>query len=715
MNQEQITAAVAADLKLALPRVRSAVRLFDEGNTLPFIARYRKELTDSLDEEELRRLAERLGYRRNMEKRRETIHSSLAEQGVLTPELEADVQSADTLQRLEDLYRPYRPKRQTRATIARKKGLQPLADLILAQPLEGTHDRLAAAFVTGDDEGVPSVEAACQGARDIVAETIADDPEIRGSMRAMAQRRGVMNTTVVDKSKDPKGTYELYYDFFGDVKGLRPHQVMALNRGEREGILKVGLDIPESEAMGVLAMRYPTDSGSAFAEDLLAARKDSYGRLIFPAVQRETRRELTKMADEHAIGVFATNLRSLLLQPPMRGQTVLGIDPGYRTGCKVAVVDPTGKVLDTRTIYPDRRREQAKDTLRHLVKKHSVTVIDIGNGTASRETQALVAELIGEGLKVQYTIVSEAGASVYSASRLARAELPDLDVSIRGAVSIARRLQDPLAELVKIEPKAIGVGLYQHDIDQKALVDTLDEVVESTVNTVGADLNTASPALLRHISGIGPKAASAIVAYRDEHGTFPSRRSLLGVPGIGPKTFEQAAGFLRIPQGSDELDRTPIHPESYQVARAVLDLVGLPIEHPELSRAIYELRREMDLDELAHELNTGRPTLEDILAALLRPGRDPRDDLEGPVLRSDVLTIEDLHPGMQLKGTIRNVVDFGAFVDIGVKRNGLIHISRMGNEYVRDPHEKVAVGDVVDVEVLNIDVDRGRISLALVS
>ncbi len=531
----------------------------------------------------------------------------------------------------------------------------------------------------------------------------------------MAQRRGVMNAGVVDKSKDPKGTYELYYDFCGDVKGLRPHQVMALNRGEREGILRASLDVPESAALGILAMRYPTDSGSALAEDLLAARTDSYGRLISPAVEREIRRELTEMADDHAIGVFATNLRSLLLQPPMRDQTVLGIDPGYRTGCKVAVVDPTGKVLSTRTIYPDRRKGQAKDTLRHLAKKHSVTVIDIGNGTASRETEALVAELIGEGLRVQYTIVSEAGASVYSASRLARAELPNLDVSIRGAVSIARRLQDPLAELVKIDPKAIGVGLYQHDIDQKALADTLDRVVESTVNTVGADLNTASPALLRHISGIGPKTAEAIVAYRDEHGSFPSRRSLLSVSGIGPKTFEQAAGFLRIPQGPDDLDNTPIHPESYEVAHAVLDLVGLPIGHPELSRAISELRRDIDLDELAHELNAGRPTLEDILAALLRPGRDPRDDLEGPVLRSDVLTIEDLHPGMQIKGTIRNVVDFGAFVDIGVKRNGLIHISQMGNEYVRDPHEKVAVGDVVDAEVLDVDVDRGRISLALVS
>ena len=712
MDQQKIVASVAGDLALALPRVRSAVRLLDDGNTIPFIARYRKEVTDSLDEEELRQLAERLGYRRHMEERRETIQRSLEDQGVLTPELKSGVASADTLQRLEDLYRPYRPKRQTRASKARAKGLQPLADLILAQPPAGTRDDLAKPFLTSE---VPSVDAAYKGARDIVAEAIADDPEVRGGLRALARRRGVLNVAVTDPAKDPKGTYQLYHDFFADVRRLRPHQVMAINRGESESILKVTLEMPEREARGILATRFPSDAGSPLAEELLAARRDGFLRLAFPATEREIRREAAGMADEHAIGVFATNLRSLLLQPPMRGQTVLGIDPGYRTGCKVAVVDATGKVLDTRTIYPDRRRDQTKATLRSLVKKRKVTVVAIGNGTASRETEALIAEMIGEGLDVQYTIVSEAGASVYSASRLARAELPDLDVSIRGAVSIARRLQDPLAELVKIDPQAIGVGLYQHDVDQTELTQSLDTVVESTVNSVGADLNTASPALLRHISGIGPKTASAIVAHRDDQGRFSSRRALLDVSGIGPKTFEQAAGFLRIPRGADELDATPIHPESYGVARAVLDLIGLPLGHPELPQMVREIRRDMDLDELARELNTGRPTLDDILQALLRPGRDPRDDLEGPVLRSDVLSMKDLRPGMQLKGTIRNVVDFGAFVDIGVKRNGLIHISKMGNEYVRDPHEKVAVGDVVDVEVLSVDTDRGRISLSLLT
>jgi uncharacterized protein len=427
------------------------------------------------------------------------------------------------------------------------------------------------------------------------------------------------------------------------------------------------------------------------------------------------RRELSDLADEHAIGVFAANLKSLLLQPPLRGQTVLGIDPGYRTGCKVAVVDPTGKVLDTRTIYPDRNKEQAKATLRHLIQQHGVTVIDIGNGTASRETEMLVADLLNEvKLKVKYTIVNEAGASVYSASKLARQEMPDLDVSLRGAVSIARRLQDPLAELVKIDPQAIGVGLYQHDVNQKALGEALDTVVESVVNTVGADLNTASPALLRYISGIGPKLAETVVAHRDAHGAFDNRKTLHQVSGLGPKTFEQAAGFLRVPEGADPLDNTPIHPESYPVARAVLDLLGCPLGDPRLTGEIANLRRQMNLDELAADLGTGRPTLEDILEALARPGRDPRDGLEGPVLRSDVLSIEDLHEGMQLKGTVRNVVDFGAFVDIGVKRDGLVHISRMGAGYVRNPHDKVSVGDVIDVEVVDVDLNRGRISLALV-
>lgn len=721
MDQTTIVSAVAADLSLGLERVQPAVRLLDEGNTVPFIARYRKEMTGSLDEEQLRNVAERLDYRRGMEARRETILHSMAEQGVLTPELQAEVESADTLQRLEDLYRPYRPKRQTRATLAKQKGLQPLADLILAQPLEGTREALGVPFITGasgeDGESataVASLEEAFQGARDIVAETVADDPEVRAEMRRITQRRGMLFIALADRTKDAHGVYQLYYDFAGEVRSLRPHQVLAINRGEREGVLKVTLEIPEAEALGLLALRYPADMGSALAEDLIAARKDGYSRLLFPAIERDARRELTEMADEHAIGVFATNLRALLLQPPMRGQTVLGIDPGFRTGCKVAVVDATGKVLDTRTIYPDRNETQAKATLNALIKRHRVTVVAIGNGTASRETEALVAGVIRDGAPVKYTIVSEAGASVYSASRLARAELSDLDVSVRGAVSIARRLEDPLAELVKIEPKAIGVGLYQHDVDQKTLAETLDVVVESTVNSVGADLNTASPALLRYISGIGPKVADAIVAFRDEHGAFETREALRKVSGVGPRTFEQAAGFLRVSTGTEPLDNTPIHPESYGVARAVVDLVGLPLGHPDLSGVLHDLRREMNLDTLAVDLGTGRPTLEDILEALTRPGRDPRDEVEGPVLRNDVLSMEDLRAGMRLKGTVRNVVDFGAFVDIGVKQNGLIHISQMGTGFVRNPHDKVAVGDIIEVEVLNVDAARGRIALALI-
>ncbi len=711
MDSRTITAAVAADLGLELQRVQSAVSLFDEGNTIPFISRYRKEATGSLDEEQLRQVSERLTYRRNMEDRRETILRSLTEQEVLTPEMEVEVKAADTMQRLEDLYRPYKPKRRTRATVAREKGLQPLADLILKQVLEGKRDLLASDFL--NDE-VASIEEALAGARDIVAEAIADDPDVRAGMRKMVQKRGILGVGVTDESKDPKGTYHHYYHFTGDLRGLRPHQILALNRGEREGILKLNLEVPEPEALGLVAYHYPADAASPLTDELIAAREDGYHRLLFPAIDRELRRELTEQADAHAIGVFATNLRSLLLQPPLRGQTVLGIDPGYRTGCKVAVVDSTGKVLATDTIYPDRHADRAKAALRRLVKAHDVTVIDVGNGTASREAEALVAELIGEGLDVQYTIVNEAGASVYSASKLARQELPEMDVSLRGAVSIARRLQDPLAELVKIDPKAIGVGLYQHDVNQKALSEALDTVVESTVNTVGADLNTASPALLRYISGIGPKLAETIVATRDARGAFATRRDLMEVSGVGPKTFEQAAGFLRLPEGADALDNTPIHPESYGVARALLERLGLPLGDPGLARKVSELRRRADLDTLAVELSTGRPTLEDILDALARPGRDPRDELEGPVLRSDVLSIEDLRPGMRLKGTVRNVVDFGAFVDIGVKRDGLIHVSKMGRGYVRNPHEKVAVGDVVDVEVTDVDLKRERISLALI-
>ncbi|MBN1486478.1 MAG: RNA-binding transcriptional accessory protein [Anaerolineae bacterium] len=711
MEQEFIITAVSTDLSLDHRQVKAAVTLLDEGNTVPFVARYRKEVTGALDEEQLRQISERLAYRRNMEERRETILKSLESQDVLTPELQAAVTDADTLQRLEDLYRPYKPKRRTRATVAREKGLGPLADLILVQSDAGNRESLAETFLNDD---VPSVMDAYTGARDIVAEAIADAPEIRDSVRNLAQRKAVLSVAGLDESKDPESLYKMYYDFVGDLRRLRPHQILAINRAEREGVFKLAMELPEPEALGILAKYYPSDAASPLADDLVEAREDGYRRLLLPAIEREMRRQLTEVADAHAIEVFATNLKSLLLQPPLRGQVVLGIDPGYRTGCKVAVVDATGKVLDITTIYPTHKKNQALEVLRHLVQKHGVTVIAIGNGTASRETEALVAEAIHAGVDVQYTIVNEAGASVYSASKLARNELPDLDVSIRGAVSIARRLQDPLAELVKIEPKAIGVGLYQHDVNQKQLAETLDVVVESAVNTVGADLNTASPALLQYVSGIGPKMAETIVAYRDEYGAFANRKSLLKVPGLGPKTFEQASGFLRVPDGKDLLDNTPIHPESYAIAKALLKKLGLPLGDPKLKDRINKLYREANLDELATSLGTGRHTLEDILDALARPGRDPRDELEGPVLRSDVLSIEDLREGMRLRGTVRNVVDFGAFVDIGVKRDGLIHISRMGSGYVHSPHNKVSVGDVVDVEVVEVDQERGRIGLQLI-
>ncbi|MEA3308203.1 MAG: Tex family protein [Chloroflexota bacterium] len=711
MERSEIIAAVATELTLERPRVEQAVDLLDAGNTIPFIARYRKEVTDSLDEEELRQLAERLRYRRNLEKRRETIRRSMAEQDVLTPERAAELDAADTLHRLEDLYRPFKPQRRTRATMAREKGLEPLAELILTQSLEEEREQAASDFLNGK---VASTEEAYAGARDIVAEVIADDPRARGKLRKLAQRQGQLLATDTVKEKDPQGLYRTYYDFAAALSAIRPHQVMALNRAERAEVLKLGLEVPAQAAVGILSKYYSTDYGSPFADDLLAAREDGFQRLLFPAIEREARSALAALADAHASGVFATNLRSLLLQPPLRGQTVLGIDPGIRTGCKVAVVDPTGKVLDTAVIYPDRHPERAKAKLRRLGKHHQVTVIAIGNGTASRETEQLVAGLLHqEGAQAKYTIVSEAGASVYSASQLARRELPELDVTLRGAVSIARRLQDPLAELIKIDPQAIGVGLYQHDVNQTTLAEALDAVVESVVHSVGIDLNTASAALLQHISGIGPKTAEAVVVYRDEHGPFPTRAALQEVRGIGPKTFEQAAGFLRVPGGKDPLDDTSIHPESYPVARALLARLKAPLGAPQLAHELATLRNETGLAPLAAELGSGLPTLEDILDALARPGRDPRDALAGPLLRGDILKIDDLHEGLQLRGTVRNVVDFGAFVDIGVKRAGLIHISQMGNEYISNPHDKVSVGDVVKVTVIKVDLERGRIGLKL--
>ena len=688
----------------------AAIELFDAGNTIPFIARYRKEATGTLDEEQLRQIQSALERLRTLDERRVAILASIQEQGKLTPELAAQLAAADNLTTLEDLYAPYKPKRRTRASIAREKGLQELADLILTQA-RTPYDAEEAALPFLNDE-VPSVEDALAGARDIAAETISEHAEARRLVRLKASQWGVLRCEKNEDAQDPKQVYEVYYEFEARVDRLRPHQVLAINRGEKEKVLHPRLLVAERDwEEGVYAVFRP-DQRSPFCAHLQNAIADSAERLLLPAIERDIRRTLTETAETHAIFVFASNLRALLLQPPLSGRSVLGIDPGFRTGCKVAVVNPTGKLIATATIYPHEPQKQwdaSLATLRDMVTKLNVTLITIGNGTASRETEQLAAQLIKDLPDVRYLIVNEAGASVYSASPLARAEFPQLDVSLRGAVSIARRAQDPLAELVKIEPKAIGVGLYQHDVDQTQLEQTLDGVVEDAVNRVGVDVNTASAALLTHVSGIGPKLAEKIVAYRDEVGPFTSREDLHSVPGLGPKAFEQCAGFLRIRGGSEPLDGTAIHPESYPVARALLAQSGIRLDSPAEERraAIETLRRAHSLEELAKSLGCGLPTLLDILEQLLRPGRDPRSDTPTPILRTDVLKMEDLNVGMKMKGTVRNVVDFGAFVDIGVKQDGLLHRTQMPTGTL------LQVGDVIDVEVIKVEVERGRISLAL--
>jgi uncharacterized protein len=718
MSQETIIRSIAKELNVAPRQVETTAALLDDDNTIPFIARYRKEVTGSLDEEQLRTIAQRLVYLRQLAERKQAVLRSIEEQGKLTPELQAAIEAAATLQQVEDLYRPYRPKRRTRATVARERGLEPLAEMILAQPTDvPDRDVLAEAYLSDE---VPILEDAFAGACDIVAEVVTDDATVREQARELARREGYLGVTLADAAKDERGVYQHYYEFAERVDELKPHQILAINRGEKEGILRVSLNLPDQENQAIIAQKYKPNRASPLVDDLWSAIEDGYERLLAPAVERDIRRELGAFADDHGIGVFATNLRALLLQPPLREMTVMGIDPGYRTGCKVALVGPTGKYLAGTTIYPhepQRQWDQAKETVREMVERVGVDVIAIGNGTASRETEQLIAQIIGAiknpRKRPQYVIVNEAGASVYSASRLARQELPGMDVSMRGAVSIARRLQDPLAELVKIDPKSIGVGLYQHDVNQKDLDEALDAVVESVVNAVGVDANTASPALLRYVSGIGPKTAAAVVARRDEKGPYHKRNELLQVPGIGPKGFEQAAGFLRIRAGEEPLDETPIHPESYPVVRALFDLMDVRGDEPDLPSKVAALRQEHALAELSQLLEIGEPTLNDILEALVRPGRDPRDDLPKPVLRSDVLKMEDLKPGMRLKGTVRNVVDFGAFVDIGVKQDGLVHISKMADRYVKDPHSVASVGDVVDVTVLEVDLERGRIALSM--
>ena len=715
MNMEpDLVARLARELNLREAQVERTVVLLDEGNTIPFITRYRKEVTGGLDEEQLRLLAERLAYLRNLEQRRVEVLASLDGGGHLTLELAGALAAAETLQAIEDIYLPFRPKRRTRAQIARELGLEPLAEFLFAQDEAGrTPADAAAPFL---NEHVADVDAALAGARDIVAEQVAETAAIRQALREAWRRTGRLRTLRRDEAVDEKGVYRLYYEFDQPLADLPPHRILAINRGEREDVLRVGIDVNHQAFIQTVQRRYVRSQGWTGAE-VREAVADGYRRLLAPTLERELRNELTGRAERHALEVFAANLRGLLLQPPLRGRVVLGIDPGYRTGCKLAVVDATGKYLAGSMIYL-HQPERARATLLELIGRWQVQVIAIGNGTASRETEALVADTIKVvPHSLRYTLVSEAGASVYSASDTARREFPDLEASERGNISIARRLLDPLAELVKIDPKALGVGLYQHDVDQKQLAMRLGQVVESVVNYVGVDLNTASAPLLTYVAGLNSRVAQAVVAHRDEHGPFRSRKALLKVRGLGPKAFEQAAGFLRIPEAADPLDRTAIHPESYPAARSLLDRFAQvqPTDLPAVAVAVREqLGREgRALATLAAELGVGEPTLADILEFMARPGRDPREELSPPILRADVLKLEDLHPSMWLKGTVRNVVDFGAFVDIGVKQDGLVHISEMADRYVRDPLSLVHVGDTVDVRVLSVDVERGRIGLSM--
>ena len=720
----EIGARIARELGLAESQVAATIRLLDEDNTIPFIARYRKEVTDNLDEVQLDKIQERLGFLRALAERKADVLRLIGEQGKLTPEIAAAVGRATTQQAVDDIYLPFRPKRRTRATIAREKGLAPLADLILAQARPaGGREAAARPFVSAEKE-VADVDAALAGARDVVAEAIAENPELRGELRETFAREATISCGKADPAKDPQGKYRLYYEFSAPAGRLLPHQVLAINRAEKEGVLKAGLDLPEPRATGAILRRFPVNAASPFADDLREAAADSYKRLLGPSLERESRAALTESAETHAIEIFAANLRPLLLQPPLKGRKIMGIDPGFRTGCKVAVVDETGRYLEGTTIYPhepQRRWADAKRTILDLVRRHGVSAIAIGNGTASRETESLVAEVIAETRDeipdLAYAMVSEAGASVYSASAIAREEFPDLEASQRGNISIARRLQDPLAELVKIDPKAIGVGLYQHDVDQKELGQTLERVVERCVNFAGVDANTASAPLLQRVSGINKRVAESIVRYRDKHGRFSSREALRKVSGLGDATFVQAAGFIRVRGGENLLDDTFIHPESYDACRRLLDLLPPAEPGERLSERVRRFRAslkgERDISALAAKVGVGVPTLTDILDNLERPGLDPRDDLPRPILRRDVLKMEDLKPGMVLQGTVRNVVDFGAFVDIGVKQDGLVHVSEMAERRVRTPFEVVSTGDVVWVRVIGVDKERGRIQLSL--
>lgn len=715
---DKIFKKIAEELSIRESQVEATVKLIDEGNTIPFIARYRKEVTGNLSDETLRDLGERLTYLRNLEKRKEEIIRLIDEQGKLTDELTIKIASTMVLSELEDIYRPYKPKKRTRATIAKEKGLEPLANIIYLQTEKKSIYEIAKEYINEEKE-VKTEEDAIAGALDIIAENIADDADYRKKIKSFCFREAVIETKAT--KEDEKSPYEMYYDFKEPILRIPSHRILAINRGEKEEFLKVKVAKPEEKILEYLKKQIIQDFKSQFNEPLVTAIEDSYKRLIEPSIEREIRSDLTERSEEKAIKVFGKNAKQLLLQPPIKEMTVMGFDPAYRTGCKIAVIDKTGKLLETTTVYPTEPQndvEGAKKVLKMLIAKHNVDMIAIGNGTASRESENFVSNMIKEISEkdIYYAIVSEAGASVYSASKLATEEYPDINVSLRGAISIARRLQDPLSELVKIDPKAIGVGQYQHDVNQKKLSESLTGVVEDAVNSVGVDVNTATPSLLSYVSGINSTIAKNIVKYRDENGELKQRKDLLKVPKLGPTAFKQCAGFIRIFNGKNPLEVTAVHPESYEVAEKLLTNLGYSVDCLTDKKEVEKLRNDLskvDVIKMSDELDVGGLTLKDIIDELSKPGRDPREDLPKPILRSDVLKFDDLQEGMELTGTVRNVIDFGAFVDIGVKHDGLVHISEMADKFIKNPSEVVSVGDIVKVKVIGIDREKQKVSLSM--
>ena len=714
--EEKIFKKIAEELNIRESQVEATVKLIDEGNTIPFIARYRKEVTGNLSDETLRDLGERLTYLRNLEKRKEEIIRLIDEQGKLTDELTIKIASTMVLSELEDIYRPYKPKKRTRATIAKEKGLEPLSEVIYAQEEKRDLYEIAREYIDVE-KGVESEEDAIQGALDIIAENIADDADYRKKIKSMCFREAVIATK---NAKDEKSPYEMYYEFSEGILRIPSHRILAINRGEKEEFLKVKVEKPEEKILDYLNKQIIKDYKSQYNEVLTNCIEDSFKRLIEPSIEREIRSDLTERSEEQAIKVFGKNAKQLLMQPPIKDMTVMGFDPAYRTGCKIAVIDKTGKLLDTTTVYPTEPQndvEGAKKVLKGLISKHGINMIAIGNGTASRESETFVSNMLKEiDSEIYYAIVSEAGASVYSASKLATEEYPDINVSLRGAISIARRLQDPLSELVKIDPKSIGVGQYQHDVNQKRLTESLTGVVEDAVNQVGVDINTATPSLLSYVSGINSSIAKNIVKYRDENGVITQRKDLLKVPKLGQAAFKQCAGFIRVFDGKNPLEVTGVHPESYDAAEKLLDKIGYKakdIANKEKLEEIKTALANIDISKTAEELQVGTLTLKDIVEEISKPGRDPREDMPKPILRSDVLKFEDLQEGMTLTGTVRNVIDFGAFVDVGVKHDGLVHISEMADKFVKNPSEIVSVGDIVKVKVIGIDREKQKVSLSM--